>query len=265
MFSKARHEDGKSQGYAHADFESKQDAIRANKDHQESAMRIGDRKIRMEYAFPQRDKGGSAPPRRAVKARHEPSPTIFIGNIPYEATREDISEALKPLGNAVAVRIALNREGKPKRYAHVDFTNTAEAESVLKHYRHHPIHVLNQEVRLDRSSPAEMAYPPSPRVYFTNWEGNASSLRSHFRALRSKIVDICFFKSPDPDTLTGSGFVEFRDLETATEALTRFNTPELALAYARSRDRSKPRSATRWEDKKTTGSSFGLKNRRERK
>jgi hypothetical protein len=40
-------------------------------------------------------------------------------------------------------------------------------------------------------------------------------------------------KSPDPNILTGSGFVEFRDLETATEALARVKTPELALAYTR--------------------------------
>ena len=86
--------------------------------------------------------------------------------------------------------VALNREGNPKGFAHVDFTNTAEAEKVLKHYQHHAIHVLGQEVRLDRSTVAETAYPPSPRLYFTGWEGNASSLQNHFGALRSKIVDV---------------------------------------------------------------------------
>lgn len=48
---------------------------------------------------------------------------------------------------------------------------------------------------MDRASPPGNAYPPSSRLYFTKWEGDASSLRSHFRALRSKIVDvsICTF------------------------------------------------------------------------
>jgi len=50
---------------------------------------------------------------------------------------------------------------------------------------------------MDRSSPAETAYPPSQNLYFTGWEGDVSSLKTHFRALRSKIVDvhICKFTS----------------------------------------------------------------------
>jgi len=76
----------------------------------------------------------------------------------------------------------------------VDFANTAEAEMVLKHYQQHAIHVLDQEVRLDRSTVAETAYPPSPRLYFTGWEGDKSSLYTHFRALRSKIVDVYICK-----------------------------------------------------------------------
>ena len=93
------------------------------------------------------------------------------------------------------VYVALNKEGNPKGFAHVDFTNIAEAESVLKHYQRHAVHVLGQEVRLDRSKPAETAYPPSPRLYFTGWEGDVSSLQTHFRALSSKIVDLFICES----------------------------------------------------------------------
>jgi len=92
-------------GYAHVDFKEKEDAIKANKDHKESSMTIGDREIKLDYAFPWRHKGGPPLPRRAVKDRHEPGPTIFVGNVPYEATREDIGEAMKSLGDVVAVRI----------------------------------------------------------------------------------------------------------------------------------------------------------------
>ena len=209
IFSKARNDDGRSMGFAHVDFESKEPAIKANRDHEESPMMIGDREIRMNHAFPYTHKGGPPLPRRAIKERREPAPTIFVGNLPYEATKDDIREALKPLGEVVAVRVcalprsqiirtacstqvctALSKEGNPKGFAHVDFTTTAEAEEALKRYQHNPVHILGQEVRLDRSTPAEKAYPPSPRLYFTKWEGNASSLRSYFRALRSKIVDI---------------------------------------------------------------------------
>lgn len=155
--------------------------------------------------------------------------------------------------------------------------STAEAEKVLKHYHHHAIHILGQEIRIDRSTPPEAAFPPSPRLYFTGWEGDAPSLRAHFRALRSKIVDFYICKSislspvhpvvdnhpptvrdSDPNGTTASGFVEFCDLETAKEVLARFNTPDLVLAYSRHRPR--PRPATR-ELKTWAGPSFGLKKR----
>jgi len=213
LLSKAKDDGGRSMGFAHIDFESKEDAVRANKDHEGSPVTIGGREIRIEYAFPQRQRGGLALPRRVVKDHHEPSPTIFVGNVPPVVTREDIREALGSLGDIAAVRIRMlfadpvnrithltrvhtapDKEGRPRGFAHVDFVNTAEAEKVLEHYRHNVIRVSGWEVRLDRSSPAETAYSPSPRLYFTKWEGDASSLRSHFRALRSKIVDIYFGK-----------------------------------------------------------------------
>ena len=104
-------------GYAHVDFESKESTIKAIKDHEESPMTIGDREVRMDYAFPWRHSGGPAPPRRAVKDRNEPAPTIFVGNIPYAATRDDIREALNPLGSVTAVRICACPENLPIRTA----------------------------------------------------------------------------------------------------------------------------------------------------
>lgn len=81
--------------------------MKVNKDHQESPMMIEDREIRMDYAYPPRPKGSPALPRRAVKERHEPGPTVFVGNVPYAATREDIREVLKPFGDVVDVRIGV--------------------------------------------------------------------------------------------------------------------------------------------------------------
>lgn len=55
-----------------------------------------------------------------------------------------------------------------------------------------------------------------------------------------------------------SGFVEFCDLRTAEEALTRFNTSKLTLTYSRP---SSP-AERRWQDKKPANSGFGLNERR---
>lgn len=91
-------------GYAHVDFESKQDAIKAFKDHSESPIMIEDRELRVDYAYPQSERG-SSPQLRAVKDRRPPSSTIFIGGLPYEATEDDIRNALTSHGNVLAVRV----------------------------------------------------------------------------------------------------------------------------------------------------------------
>ena len=118
-------------GYAHVDFESKQDAIKAFKDHSESPIMIEDRELRVDYAYPQSERGTS-PHLRAVKDRHQASPTIFIGKLPYEARSEDIREALKSLGNVVTVRVGALTYGtsQPNRMLNLDLCSTQRRRGV---------------------------------------------------------------------------------------------------------------------------------------
>lgn len=71
----------------------------------------------MDHAFPLDHKDGPTLSPRRVKDDYDPSPTLFVGGISYEATREDIREALRPLGHIVAVRIGPLpcRTGQPNR------------------------------------------------------------------------------------------------------------------------------------------------------
>lgn len=102
MFSKARDREGQHRGYAHVDFESKQDAVKVFEDHSESPITIEDRELRVGHAYPTR---ASSLRMRTVKDRFDPSSHIFVGKLPYEATREDIREALKRFGLITDVRV----------------------------------------------------------------------------------------------------------------------------------------------------------------
>lgn len=256
-----RTKDGASRGYAHVELSTKRDAMRASKHFEESPLVLGGRIVRFDYGYPKFAKGEGGPPRRAIKDRYEPGPTIFVGHLSEVAQEEDILDALKPHGKVVAVRLARERDGTSKGFAHADFENTDEAEKVLEYYLHHPICVLDQEVRMDRASPTASAHPPSTRLYYSGWEGNLASLRAHFRALGSKIVDI-FPHRLDLDARTISGFIEFRDLDTAKEAIARFNSPGLSLKYSRPRDRQNARSGLRQRGTERRGSQFGFVKKR---
>lgn len=178
---------------------------------------------------------------------------------------------------SVRVHTATNREGNPRGIAHVDFATTDEAEKALDHYQNHAVKILDRDVRLGRSSPPS-AHPPSSTLYFEKWEGDLSSLQSHFHALHDQIVRIHICKSTSslawvssgqcqqsptvnpstPHPADSAGFIEFCDVKTATEALARFNAPGLFLTYARTRGSPHLGSTTR-EGPRPTGSGFGIK------
>jgi len=107
-FPKAKDTQGKPAGYAYVKFRSKEDAIRAKEGHMEFPIRMGPRRIRIEYGTSTGERDGPplpSPRRRAVKDRTEPSPTVFVGDVPYGATGDDIRKALEPLGSVKAIRI----------------------------------------------------------------------------------------------------------------------------------------------------------------
>ena len=92
-------------GFAHVEFVSSQDAVEAIKKHETCPLEIEGRAVRLDYERPRKSK--SSPPRRAVKGDCEPSPTLFVGNLPYAATTRDVFETLEHIGKVVDVRIGL--------------------------------------------------------------------------------------------------------------------------------------------------------------
>lgn len=67
---------------------------------------IGGGEARITFALSATRDGGPVLPRGAVERHHKPSPTIFVGSLPHEATSDDIREALKQFGDVAAVRIS---------------------------------------------------------------------------------------------------------------------------------------------------------------
>ena len=97
-FCEGKNKEGRPCGLAQVNFESKEDALKAGKAHRESPMMIGGAELKIGYWSP----SGPIPIR---PVRRMPSPTIHVGNLPRPATREDIREALKHLGDVAAVRM----------------------------------------------------------------------------------------------------------------------------------------------------------------
>ena len=55
----------------------------------------------------------------------------FLGNLPFDATEEDILRFFKGVG-VPEIRLRTDKKGKPRGFAFVEFTNTEEFQKALK-------------------------------------------------------------------------------------------------------------------------------------
>ena len=61
----------------------------------------------------------------------EESPIIFVGNLNFKSTVDDIWEHFESCGEVVDVRIATYPDGRKKGFAHVEFTSVDDARKGL--------------------------------------------------------------------------------------------------------------------------------------
>jgi cleavage stimulation factor subunit 2 len=61
------------------------------------------------------------------------SRSVFVGNIPYEATEEQLQEIFAQVGPVVSFRLVFDREtGKPKGYGFVEYRDAQTALSAMR-------------------------------------------------------------------------------------------------------------------------------------
>ncbi|TLS20230.1 uncharacterized protein PpBr36_11500 [Pyricularia pennisetigena] len=101
---------------------------------------------------------GVAPRVKKTKAEpnqsggRDPTPHLFIGNIPYETTDADLNRLFQSLENLEDVRIAVDRStGWPRGFAHADFKDVESAAKAVEHIK--TMELMGRSLRVDYSSP----------------------------------------------------------------------------------------------------------------
>lgn len=79
-----------------------------------------------------------------------PSRSLYIGNIPYEATDAELNKMFQALENVERVRIAVDRStGWPRGFAHADFKDEQSALKAATHLK--TVQLLGRNLRVDYS------------------------------------------------------------------------------------------------------------------
>jgi len=93
------------------------------------------------------------PPQQSRSSSNN-SRSVFVGNIPYEATEESLKEIFSQVGPVVSFRLVFDREtGKPKGYGFVEYRDSQTALSAMRNLNGYEINAR------------------ALRVYFAEMEG----------------------------------------------------------------------------------------------
>lgn len=93
---------------------------------------------------------------------------LFVGNLPYDATEEDIRQHFSAVGSLSYVSIPLDREtGKKRGFAFVEFADAEQAQAAILQFNNQPFKgrpLAVNEARARDSSPrpAGGGFRPSP-------------------------------------------------------------------------------------------------------
>ncbi|KAI9284169.1 hypothetical protein BC943DRAFT_338428 [Umbelopsis sp. AD052] len=164
-----------NQGFAFIDFAT-EEAVAAAVAKSESdlngrALLIKDSKNFEKTGRPKREPaegeavadGGKAGDRIAKKQKNPPSPTVFVGNLSFNTTRDAIQKQFEPCGRIRKVRLATFQDtGKCKGFAYIDFFDVDSATKALRAPDKHTLD--NRKIRLEYAS-EEATKKATPWVY----------------------------------------------------------------------------------------------------
>ncbi|WP_016955837.1 RNA recognition motif domain-containing protein [Catenovulum agarivorans] len=84
---------------------------------------------------------------------------IYVGNLPYKYTENDLREAFAAFGNVSRAKIVLDREsGRSKGFAFVEMENKADGETAIKSL--HGTEVMGRTLTVNEARPRPAKRPP---------------------------------------------------------------------------------------------------------
>jgi len=137
---------GKSRGFGFLKFYEKKSAVAAMKD--ADNIVVDGRNLQIRYS---NDKSSQMKGGNGNSAKKGPATEfgVFVGNISYKCTDNDLKKFFKDCGKVVDVRIAKKPDGKLKGFAHVDFeTKEAMEKAVEKNGKE----LQGRPLKIDKSS-----------------------------------------------------------------------------------------------------------------
>ncbi|TGJ85930.1 hypothetical protein E0Z10_g2805 [Xylaria hypoxylon] len=104
-------------------------------------------------------KESSAGSKRQPRADSTPTNSLYIGNIPYEASDADLNKVFRSLDGIKDVRVAVDRNtGWPRGFAHADFHDVESATKAFEYLSQH--NLAGRQLRVDYAETRRITNKP---------------------------------------------------------------------------------------------------------
>ncbi|KIW20857.1 hypothetical protein PV08_01435 [Exophiala spinifera] len=151
---------GRSKGFGYVEFVNAADAAKAQGE--KHGADLDGRALNVDFANARPDNGQKQDNRRKSYGDQvsEPSDTLFLGNLSFDCTQEDVTDAFAPHGTVLGIRLPTDREtGAPKGFGYVTFASVEEAQAALEAMQGG--YIKSRPVRLDYSQPRQQNDSPA--------------------------------------------------------------------------------------------------------
>ncbi|OCK76261.1 RNA-binding domain-containing protein [Lepidopterella palustris CBS 459.81] len=146
---------GKAKGFGYVEFATAA-AAKAALDAKNGAELDG-RPMNVDFSAPRSNDAGPKErtndrANRFGDKKSDPSDTLFIGNISFDATNEMVSETFQEFGTITRVSLPTDKEtGNPKGFGYVGFSSVDEAKAALEALN--GANIAGRSIRLDFAQP----------------------------------------------------------------------------------------------------------------
>jgi RNA recognition motif-containing protein len=109
------------------------------------------RRLSVQYTIRKEQQAGI----RAAYVKNPPSKTLFIGNMSFEMSDQDLNDLFREIRNVIDVRVAIDRRtGQPRGFAHADFIDVQSAQKAMEVLQDKQIY--GRRLRVDYSAASNL-------------------------------------------------------------------------------------------------------------
>ena len=173
------------------------------------------------------------------RPKNPPSNTLFLGNLPYSVSDEELKNAFSQLAPVKEVRAAITKDGVHKGWAHIEFHSIGDAKRVYESDQEDPIFILGRNVVIDyavsRTPGGNTARRRAPKtdmpcrtLYFWGFEGSEEDVHTTLKEYAKDIQAVRFLLDRTTMKPYGSGLIDFPSDEIASKVLEAMDSVESA-------------------------------------